>query len=180
MRLETDRLRLRPWEDRDRAPFAAINADPEVRRYYYPDVLDAAETDALIDQAMSDLVRDGFGFVAVERKADGLLVGGAGLSRPEPLALQEWPLEIGWILGRAYWGQDYAAEISAACFHHAWTALKADSVIGYTSAINTPSRRAMLKSGMAEITDAGFEDDSVPLGNPLRPHVLYRINRPTD
>lgn len=178
MRLETDRLRLRPWEDRDRAPFAAINADPEVRRYYFPAVLDADGTDALIDQAIADRARDGFGFVAVERRADGVLVGGAGLSRPEPLALRAWPLEIGWILSRAHWGRGYAAEIGAACFHHAWTTLSADSVIGYTSAINTPSRRAMLKSGMTEIEGADFEDESVPVGNPLRPHVLYRIDRP--
>jgi len=180
VRLRTDRLLLRPWEDRDRAPFAAINADPEVRRFYYPAVLDRAETDDLIDQAISDLARDGFGFVAVERRADGVLIGGAGLSRPEPAALQAWPLEIGWILDRAVWGQGYAGEISKAVFDHAWTALGATAVIGYTSAVNTPSRRAMVKSGMTEIADAAFEDDTVPVGHPLRPHVLYRIDRPAD
>lgn len=152
MRLQTDRLLLRPWEERDRAPFAAINADPEVRRFYYPAVLDWAETDALI--------------------------GGAGLSRPEPAALQAWPLEIGWILDRAVWGQGYASEISKAVFNHAWTALGATAVIGYTSAVNTPSRRAMVKSGMTEIADSAFEDDTVPVDHPLRPHVLYRIDRP--
>jgi RimJ/RimL family protein N-acetyltransferase len=178
MRLETERTVLRPWEDRDRAPFAAINADPEVRRFYYPAVLDQAETDDLIDQAIRDLARDGFGFMAVERREDGVLIGGAGLSRPEPATLQAWPLEIGWILGRDFWGQGYAGEISQACFAHAWTALEAPAVIGYTSAVNTPSRRAMVKSGMIEITDAAFEDNTVPVGHPLRPHVLYRIDRP--
>lgn len=39
MFIETPRLRLRPWEERDIAPFAAANADPEVRRYYFPDIL---------------------------------------------------------------------------------------------------------------------------------------------
>jgi RimJ/RimL family protein N-acetyltransferase len=178
LKLETDRLRLRPWENRDRAPFAAINADPEVRRYYCPSVLDTTETDALIDQAMADLDRDGFGFVAVERKADGLLVGGAGLSRPEPLALQAWPLEIGWILGRPYWRQGFSLEIARACFAFAWRELGAGSVIGYTSAINLPSRRAMAAAGMRELADAAFDDDTVPEGDPLRPHVLYRIDRP--
>lgn len=179
MRLETERTLLRPWEDRDRAPFATINADPEVRRYYFPAVLDRVESDALIDQVIADLARDGFGFMAVERKADGVLIGGAGLSRPEPAALQAWPLEIGWILARAVWGQGYAGEISKACFAYAWTALHADAVIGYTSAVNTPSRRAMAKSGMTEMTGATFEDETVPVGHPLRPHVLYRIDRPS-
>ena len=178
MRLETERTLLRPWEDRDRAPFAAINADPEVRRYYFPAVLDRAESDAVIDQVIADLARDGFGFMAVERKEDGVLIGGAGLSRPEPAALQAWPLEIGWILDRAVWGQGYAAEISGACFAHAWTALGAPAVIGYTSAVNTLSRRAMVRSGMTEMTGDAFEDETVPVGHPLRPHVLYRIDRP--
>ena len=34
MRLETDRLILRPWEDRDRDPFAAIVGDRDVMRFY--------------------------------------------------------------------------------------------------------------------------------------------------
>ncbi len=177
MRLHTDRLLLRPWEDRDRAVFAAINADPEVRRYYYPALLNRAESDALIDQAAADLARDGFGFLAVARREDGALVGGAGLSRPEPAALQAWPLEIGWILGRAFWRQGFSIEISRACFDFAWDGLGADSVIGYTSTINLPSRRAMAAAGMTEAPDAAFEDDTVPENHPLRPHVLYRIDR---
>ena len=70
MRVETPRLVLRPWEDLDRADFAAINADPEVRRYYYPSVLTAAETSDVIDATIAELAECGFGFVAVERKAD--------------------------------------------------------------------------------------------------------------
>lgn len=31
--LETSRLILRPWEAKDRAPFAALNADPDVMRF---------------------------------------------------------------------------------------------------------------------------------------------------
>lgn len=176
--MQTDRLRLRPWEDRDRAAFAAINADPEVRRYYHPAVLSRDASDAVVDQALADLVRDGFGFLAVERLEDGALVGGAGLSRPDPAALRAWPLEIGWILGRAFWRQGFSVEISRACFDFAWRDLGARSVIGYTSAINQPSRRAMAAAGMTEVADAAFEDDTVPEGDPLRPHVLYRIDRP--
>lgn len=178
MRLQTNRLRLRPWEDRDRAAFAAINADPEVRRYYYPAVLSRDESDAVIDQAVADLARDGFGFLAVERLEDGAPVGGAGLSRPDPADLRAWPLEIGWILGRAFWRQGFSVEISRACFDFAWRDLGAGNVIGYTSAINQPSRRAMTAAGMTEVADAAFEDDTVPQGDPLRPHVLYRIDRP--
>lgn len=176
MRLETPRLLLRPWEDRDRAGFAAINADPEVRRYYYPSVLTPAETDAVIDEAAAGL--DGFGFVAVERKVDGALVGGAGLSRPAPEVPGEHPAEIGWILGRAFWRQGFATEIGRACLDAAWARFGLPAVIGYTSAINTPSRHAMERLGLAHVAGADFDDITVPPGDTLRPHVLYRIARP--
>jgi len=176
MRLETPRLLLRPWEDRDRAGFSAINADPEVRRYYYPSVLTPAETDVLLDEAMAGLEADGFGFVAVERKVDGALIGGAGLSRPGPEVPGEHPAEIGWILGRVFWRQGFATEIGRACLDAAWARFGLPAVIGYTSAINTPSRRAMERLGLTHVAD--FEDVTVPPGDKLRPHVLYRIGRP--
>ncbi|WP_246703464.1 GNAT family N-acetyltransferase [Rhizobium sp. P28RR-XV] len=53
--LETSPLTLRPWLNSDRAPFAAINADAEVRQYYYPSLLAAEETDELIDEAAKQL-----------------------------------------------------------------------------------------------------------------------------
>ncbi len=177
--LETSRLILRPWQDRDREPFAAINADAEVRKYYYPSLLTAAETDELIDEANEQLVQDGYGFLAVERKIDGALIGGGGLSRPGPEVPGDFALEIGWILGRAYWRQGYATEISHCWLDFAWRQLEADCLIGYTSDINLPSRQAMEKIGMVRVEDGDFDDITVPPGHILRPHVLYRIDKPS-
>lgn len=176
--LETSRLVLRPWQNSDRVPFAVVNADAQVRKYYYPSLLTAGETNELIDEANEQFAKEGFGFLAVERKADGALIGGAGLSRPGPEVPGEFPLEIGWILGRAYWRQGYATEISQHCLDFAWQELRTHCVIGYTSAINAPSRRAMEKIGMIHVDGGDFDDITVPPGNILRPHVLYRIDRP--
>ena len=181
MHLETSRLLLRPWEDRDRAPFAAINADAEVRRYYYPAILSPAETDEMIDRCRDHLARHGFGFLALEARDDGHLVGGLGLSRPGP----EVPnttgapeIEIGWILGRPDWRRGYAFEAASACLDLAWTRLGVREVVGYTSTINAPSCRLMAKLGMTRTAADDFEDATVPVGNQLRPHVLYRIRNP--
>ncbi|QCI69118.1 GNAT family N-acetyltransferase [Phreatobacter stygius] len=177
MRKETPRLILRPWETRDRAPFAAINADPETRQYFYPRLLTKAGSDAVVDAAIVDLADDGFGFLAVERKADGALIGGAGLSCPGPEVPGGYELELGWILGRPYWRQGYATEASLACLDFVWDELEIDTVIGYTSTINAPSRRTMERIGMTYVPAADFEDTTVPAGHVLRPHVLYRIER---
>ena len=47
--IETARLILRPWREADRAPFAALNADPEVMAHF-PAPLSRAESDATVDR----------------------------------------------------------------------------------------------------------------------------------
>ena len=47
--LSTERLWLRRWRASDRAPFAALNADPAVMQYF-PASLSRAESDELIDR----------------------------------------------------------------------------------------------------------------------------------
>lgn len=178
MRLETSRLLLRPWEDRDRASFAAINADAAVRRYYYPALLSLAETDEMIDRSRDHLAQHGFGFLALEAREDGHLIGGLGLSRPGPEVPGAPEIEIGWILGRLDWRRGYAFEAASACLADAWMRLGVREVVGYTSTINAPSCHLMEKLGMARTAVDDFEDTTVPVGNPLRPHVLYRIRNP--
>jgi RimJ/RimL family protein N-acetyltransferase len=176
LRLATPRLTIRPWEARDLAAFAAINADPEVRRYYYPALLTRGETAAMVAQCTRHLDRHGFGFLAVEHRQDRALVGGAGLSWTND-APGGPVVEIGWILGREFWRQGYASEASQAWFAHGWS-IGLDEIVGYTSAINTPSRAVMAALGMTRDPADDFADPTVPIANPLSPHVLYRIRRP--
>lgn len=178
MRLETGRLIIRPWEDRDRPAWAAINADQEVRAFYYPAVLSPAEANSIIDDCIARLAEHGFGFMAVERKADRALVGGIGFSVPGKQVPGSHEMEIGWIFGRPFWGQGLGFEAAQACLAYAWATLKPAEIIGYTSAINARSRRLMEKLGMHTDPADDFEDITVPAGNALRPHVLYRIRQP--
>jgi RimJ/RimL family protein N-acetyltransferase len=177
MRLESERLIIRPWLPRDASSFAEINADPEVRRYYYPATLSRAESDAVIHNCTTHLDEHGFAFLAVERKSDQALIGGAGLSwtsdTPNGPAI-----EIGWILGRKFWRQGYAEEVSRTWFAYGWK-IGLDEIVGYTSEINHPSRYLMNALGMSHDPKDDFVDSTVPEGNPLRPHVLFRISNPT-
>ena len=79
--LETDRLILRRWEARDLAPFAALNADPEVMRHF-PEAPGRARRATPSSRGCEDRWRaDGIGFAVAERKADGAFIGMVGLSR---------------------------------------------------------------------------------------------------
>ena len=67
---------MRRWREDDRAPFAAMNADPEVMRYF-PALLDRAASDALVDRIEDLFGRQGFGLWALE-------VAGPEPAGPEP------------------------------------------------------------------------------------------------
>lgn len=177
MRLETERLILREWRDDDRPAFAAMVGDPHIMRYY-PAPKTPAEADAWIDKMIAGLADGTSHFLAVERRSDGALLGltGTGSIRFEiPTAPK---LEIGWVLGQHYWGQGYAPEGARASLAYAFGILRAPDVVAFTARLNEPSQTVMKKLGMIRDASADFEHPNVPLNNPLRPHVLYRIVNP--
>lgn len=177
MRLATERLILREWRDEDRPAFAAIVADPHVMRYY-PAPKSRAEADAWIDRMIAGRA-DGTGhFLAVERKSDGALLGLTGTGSINFTIPTRPKLEIGWVLGQQYWGQGYAPEGARASLAHAFDILGVPDVVAFTAQVNEPSQAVMKKLGMVRDSAADFQHPAVPEGNPLRPHVLYRISRP--
>jgi hypothetical protein len=95
----TTRLVLRQWRDADRAPFAALNADPQVMRYF-PATQDRVASDAAIDRWSADLVQQGWSNWAVELRQSGAFIGFVGLSVPRRVLPFSPCVEIGWRLAR--------------------------------------------------------------------------------
>ncbi len=77
--IRTARLLMRRWRDEDRAPYAAMNADSAVMRYF-PAPLDMAASDASIDRFETLFDRQGFGLWALERLDTGGFIGFTGLN----------------------------------------------------------------------------------------------------
>src|ERR1700746_3806199 len=124
--LETDRLLLRPFRREDLAAYARICADPEVMRFL-GDGRTLSRADAWRQMAffLGHWHLRGFGLWAAELKKTGAFIGRIGLHRPEG-----WPgLEVGWLLGRAWWGQGLATEGGRAALEYAFTRLGADHVV---------------------------------------------------
>ena len=79
MRLETERLLLRPLSLDDLERFASFYADPEVMRYLGAGrTLSPEETEASLRRMLRSFEVDGFGQLAVERAEDGELIGRCG------------------------------------------------------------------------------------------------------
>lgn len=174
--LSTGRLLLRGWRAADRAPFAALNADPEVMRHF-PAPLDRAASDAFVDRIEAGFAEHGFGLWAVEHRETGTFLGFVGLSVPRFEASFTPCVEIGWRLARHAWGHGYATEAARRCLAFAFDERGLDEVVSFTAVTNAPSRAVMERIGM---TYAGeFDHPLVADGSPLRRHVLYRVARPS-
>jgi RimJ/RimL family protein N-acetyltransferase len=177
--LRTARLLLRRWRDDDRAPFAALNADPEVTEHL-GGTMSRARSDALVDQIEVVFERRGFGMWAVEVTGTGDLAGFVGLSVPSFEAPFMPAVEIGWRLARTHWGHGYATEAAraAVAFAFGFDEAGLDEIVAFTVPANVRSRRVMERLGMAHDPADDFDHPALPAPHPLRRHVLYRLRRP--
>lgn len=170
--LETPRLRLRQWREEDHAPFAQLNADPVVMEYF-PSTLTRAESDALAQRFATLIAERGWGCWAAERKADARFIGYVGLNVPSaPLPFSPCT-EVGWRLAAEFWGQGYASEAAREALRVGFDELGLAEIVSFTAISNRRSRAVMERLGMLE--SGTFEHPSVPVGNLLRPHCLYRL-----
>ena len=172
--LETNRLILRPWRDSDVAEFAALNADPEVMRYF-PAPMTRAQSDALADRIRTDMAARGWGLWAVEIVDGAPFIGFVGLNLAVFEAHFTPAVEVGWRLARTAWGHGYATEAARAAVTHGFETVGCDEIVSLTGRINAPSRRVMERLGMTHDPGDDFEHPNVAPGSPLRQHVLYRL-----
>lgn len=161
---------------------AELHADPAVMATLGP-VMDPTASDAAVERfdagfdAGTDAIAGGgardasapFGLWCVE--FEGACVGFTGLSRP-------WfrdGVEIGWRLRRDAWGQGIATEAALAVLEYGFDVVGLDQVISFTAAINDRSRAVMTRIGLRHHRDEDFDHPVLAPGDPLRPHVLYRL-----
>jgi RimJ/RimL family protein N-acetyltransferase len=176
--VETERLLLRPWRSSDRSPFASLNADPEVMQHF-PAPMSRAASDEFADRIERHIGEHGWGLWAVEIKDADPFVGFIGLWPVGfDLLRRREPVEIGWRLARSAWGRGLATEGARAALEVAWNELGLDDVVSFTARTNTRSVAVMERIGMT--FEAEFQHPRLPEGHPLRPHLLYRVDRPSE
>jgi len=159
--IETSRLLLRRWRDDDLLPFAAINADPEVMRWIRDgSVWDEAQTREGLQRIEQLWETEKLGLFAVELKETGELIGFTGLSVPRLLPEVMPAVEIGWRLGRPFWGRGLATEAARAALDYGFRARGLERIISIHQIGNLPSERIMIKLGMRH------ERDFVPADTP--------------
>lgn len=183
--LTTERLILRRWFERDREPFARLNADAEVMRYFLRP-LSNSETNVFVDRIEAQFEERGFGLWVVERREDAAFLGFAGLATTASLGFSGPAatafgtpvipeVEIGWRFDRFAWGNGYATEAARAALRFGFEVARLPEIVSFTSTLNLPSIRVMERIGLQRDPADDFDHPRIPAGHPFRRHVLYRL-----
>jgi RimJ/RimL family protein N-acetyltransferase len=176
MRIETERLLLRPLRAEDADAYAELIADPEVMRFIGGGHTGSrADAPGAIERINARLHADGFGLLGAERRGDGVLVGRVGLLVWDPATWRpgsrteiggHGELELGWALARAHWGRGYATEAATAV--RAW----ADEHVRWGRLISLVHPQNARSIRVAERLGATWQDEVVTFAwGPARVYV---------
>jgi RimJ/RimL family protein N-acetyltransferase len=152
--LTTERLVLRAFRREDLPPYEAMGQDPVVMQYL-GGLWSAEKTRQAALDANRSLIENGYGFLAVERRADGAFVGIAGLS------MEQWypdDLQVGWRLPQTHWGQGYASEAGRAWLNLAFARTGRSRIISMADTPNHRSIAVMRRLGMTYDHEARLRD----------------------
>lgn len=149
--LRTERLVLRRWRVVDAEQALPIYSDPEVTRFIGGQT--AADLDAMRAQLQTWAERGatypaGQGAWAAWH---GEQVVGTGLLKPLPDAdrVPTAHIEVGWHLGRAWWGRGFATEIGARLLRYGFDELGLQRIHAVVEPGNPASVRVAQRLGMA-------------------------------
>ena len=142
MTLQTDRLILRPWHEDDAAELYRYAKDPEVGPAAGWPVHTGVENSREIIRAVLSAPET----YAVCLKESGKAIGSIGLHRND-IAEDEDEYELGYWIGKPYWGQGLIPEAAREVLRHAFEDLGMNRIwCGYYDG-NTKSRRVQDKLG---------------------------------
>ncbi|HWA99873.1 MAG TPA: GNAT family N-acetyltransferase [Pirellulales bacterium] len=166
-----EHVSLRQWRESDLAPYASMNADPEVMRYF-PAPLSREQTAASLARQRALIEERGWGLWALD--VNGAFAGFVGLAVPNFQAPFMPCVEAGWRLRHEYWGRGIAYRGALQTLDYGFQVLKLREIVSFTAAVNVRSRRLMERLGFEHDAASDFDHPSISAGHELRPHVLYR------
>jgi RimJ/RimL family protein N-acetyltransferase len=169
--IETARLILRDWKVEDILPFADMNRDSYVMRYFLKSLTEK-ESLEFYNRIQDEFASCGYGLYAIEKKGDGAFIGYTGFHH-FAFDIDIAPgVEIGWRIRYEDWNKGFATEAAKACLLYAEEHLPFHTVWSFTSLSNKSSERVMQKIGMEKIKE--FSHPLIPDDHPLKEHLLYK------
>jgi [ribosomal protein S5]-alanine N-acetyltransferase len=147
VRIDTERLVLREWEESDLPAILAYAADPEVVRYVTWGPNTAEQSRAFLQERMAAarveprLVYE----LAITLQATGELIGACGI---RVFSAERRIADMGYVVRRDCWGSGYATECARALVRFGFERLGLHRIFATCDARNTGSAQVLQKAGM--------------------------------
>ncbi len=144
--LETQRLILREFQEKDVSQLAPILANPRVMKFSPTGILSTSQTQTKINSFMTSYKAFVFGKWAVILKESNRLIGYCGIAIEQIENVNE--PEIGYRLDPEFWGKGLATEAALTTIKYGFEQLKFPYILGIVERANTASIRVLGKLGM--------------------------------
>lgn len=143
--METERLYLRKFQQKDAENIYELNLDPEVLKFTGDEAFKNVVEANLFIQNYDHYKKYGFGRWAVINKKTDSFLGWCGLKYTE--SLDEF--DIGFRFFRKYWNKGYATESAKLCLNLGFNKHGMKTIFGRAVKENTASIKVLEKIGMS-------------------------------
>ena len=155
IRIETDRLVLRPWRESDLEDFyeyASVEGVGEMAGWKHHRTIEETKN------ILGFFIRDKKTF-ALELKENGKVIGSLGLEEMDidPVEGEKLGREIGYVLSKAYWGRGLMPEAVRAVMDYCFGTLGFDYLTCGHFTRNDRSRRVIEKCGFTFFGESTYE-----------------------
>ena len=160
--IETERLRLEPWDDSHFERFARFMRDPEVTRYIRPEPLDLARAIEQHERSLEEWKLYGFGKRAMIETETEQWLGFVELSPVGPnKGSRDDDIELGYFVEPSRWGEGIATEAGIAARDEAFHRCEVPELIGRCRVENVASARVLAKVGFRRLRLFELDDGIV-------------------
>lgn len=170
IRIETERLILRPWENtdlQDLYEYASVEGVGEKAGWKHHQSIEESEQ-------ILKLFIAGKKTFALEFKENGKVIGSLGLEEldPDPVVGRFYGREIGYVLSRDYWGRGLMPEAVRAVTEYCFGTMMLDYLTCGHFLQNSQSRRVIEKTGFQFFGESLFETQ-YDTAETSRNYILY-------
>ena len=149
LRIETDRLLLRPLELSDAERMFILDSDPVVSQYLGIQPVESEERSReIIEEIIQQYEETGLGRLAVILKEEEKMIGWCGLKwhKEEVNGVKDF-YDLGFRFIPQYWGKGIATEAARGVVEQAFLALPIEKIFAYADTRNKSSIRVLEKLG---------------------------------
>ena len=154
---ETERLILRPFEEKDVDEVFALRSDEEFMRFIRQPQTKRGETISWMQMLSEKWAAEDIGFCAVIEKETGKFAGWCGLWRLK----ETKEIEVGYAIAKNFQKKGYATEAARKMLEYGFCELNLEKIVAVAYPENEASQNVMKRLGMKYVKTGEFYEKNL-------------------